>query len=533
MSNPFVWQLGKARAILLVDGDNADLFFEFVKDQITGNCYYSLIDVREQIKRNPDFGVLSFCLCVFWEDKVYALSGGMASLALVRGGQTHLIIPQGKALLISGISQPQDEFTLRAGQHSYLHSEMKAPLENTLGVSFRDRAAALIDKLLVRIPERRIIIHEPGGVARTPKKATIAGLVLLGVLGVSIYFGILRQRDNARRQEYEPKLIQAVHNYDEALEVAGLSKTRSRELILASRETARELSESGVEDERLTKLLSGISEHLGPIAGIYDTPAQLYLDLGIVASGFEGNDLAFSGGTIRVLDSKNRRLVGVEVSNKRTDLISGSDYLPNALATAAYADRSFILSSDGIREVTGDVELVIKSEWDPEAVFVTAFAGNIYVFDKQNNQIWRYQGVQGGFLEKQAWLGEGFTIDLSDAISWSIDGSIWTINSEGAFKVYSMGAPATFSVSGNTAPFKNIVNMFTTDESKFIYILDQGSGRISVIDKNGQYIGEYVTPELNSASDLAVDEDQGKIIFLANSKLYSLPANHLNDSANN
>ncbi len=534
MTNQWQWQQGVARVFLLVDGENSERFFSYVKAKLTNDCYNSLVEIRNYIKAEEGLGVLSFSLCLVVDHKVYALAGGEGSLALVRGGKHTYIIKAGKAMLVSGNILDSDELVLKTRDHSYTYSNQEtAEVIAPKKAAIKQRAVGVIDRLLSKIPERRIVIHEPGGGSPRPKKTTLIGIGLLVLLGISIYFGIARQKDNLRREEYEPALLEAMRNLEEAKEVVGLSDTRARELILASRETAKALADEGVKDERLDSLLLGISENLGQIAGIYDTPAELFLDLGIVASGFEGNDLAYSGGTIRVLDSKNRRLVGVEVANKRTDLISGSDYLPDALSTAAYADRSFILSRDGIREVTGEVELVVKTDWDPSQVFITAFAGNLYVFDKQNNQIWRHQGVSGGFLEKEPWLGEGFTIDLASAVSWSIDGSIWTIDQSGNFKVYSVGAPATFAVRGASTPFENVVNLFVSDESKFVYVLDSGASRISVIDKNGQYVGEYVANEISGATDLAVDEESGKIIFLANSKLYWLSANHLNDNTNN
>jgi hypothetical protein len=380
---------------------------------------------------------------------------------------------------------------------------------------------------LARLPERRLVINDPGGHRSSSRKASLIGVLLLIILGISIYFGTSRQKDVTRRELYEPRLTEAIRNLDEALNLADLSQTRARELILESRETANSLKSDGVEDERLDKLLSGISEHLGPIAGIYESPANLFLDLGIVASNFKGTDLSLSGGVLRVLDSDSRRLIGIEVENKRTNVISGSDYLPDAKETLAYSDRSFILSSDGLREVTNDVELLIKADWEADKVLSAAFAGNVYVLDAPNNQIWRYAGVSGGFLEKDEWLGEGFTKDLSGVVSWGIDGSIWTVSRDGIIKIYSLGAPATFSISGQTTSFSEVVNMFVSEESNFVYLLDKGAARISVINKNGDYVGEYIASELSGASDLAVDEDQGVIIFLSDSKLFSLEAKHL------
>ena len=160
-------------------------------------------------------------------------------------------------------------------------------------------------------------------------------------------------------------------------------------------------------------------------------------------------------------------------------------------------------------------------------MIIYAFAGNIYLLDKQGDQIWRYQGVRGGFLEKEPWLGEGFTRDTSEADFMQIDGSIWTVSTQGEFSVYSLGAPSPFTISNATSPIGEVSGFYTDEQSKYIYILDKQKGRISVIEKNGNYLSEYISPELVNATDLVVDEAQRSILFLADSKLYMIKADHL------
>jgi hypothetical protein len=535
------WQVMGADICLFSSAPSSSLY-EYINGALKEDFYSSLSAIKGKISN--DQGTDSeFCLCVFQGEKMYALVSNGASISLVRGAiETSLLKTlRGTSSVISGKIQADDLFKLYAGEKSVVFPERQkeealsdgedtqefVPIERRQ--TLRQKGAQVIDRVLAKLPERKIIVKGGDEPKKRSRKASFIGIVFLGLLGVSIYFGMNKREENLARQAYEPELAAAEHDYSEALELFPISESRARELILKSRATAVRLQDEGVEDERLTALINSISSNLGEVAGIYDSPASMFLDLTIVASGFDPKDLALSDGTIRVLDSAGKRLVGIEVENKRTDIIAGSEYLPDALQTAAYADRSFVLSSDGVREVTGDVDLVIDSEWDSDKVLITAFAGNFYILDKGNNQIWRYPGVRGGFLEKDAWLGEGFTIDLGEAISWAIDGAIWTINENGEFKNYSLGAPTIFKVSGNSMPFSQVKAIYTDEESRFVYVLDSGNSRISVINKNGQYEGEYIAPELTNAIDLVVDEETGSILFLSDKKLYIIEANHLGE----
>ncbi len=531
MAIPLEWRQDKSIACMVLDGPGEEEFTSIVRAGLKGDFYASLDLIRNKFLEK--FNDLEACICVLDGEVLYALVGGGANLALVRAGKTVPLMKTLKATatFVTGHTKGGDMFELTTSSSSHKFSAHEPVEPMVLKAGFRAKAIALIDKLLALIPERRIIVHG-GTEGSRAKKASLIGIFLLLILGVSVYFGVQRRADNVRRSEYEPKLAQAEHDLGEAKELAVISQARARELILRARSTAKELKTQGVEDERLNGLLSELSKYAGDIAGIYESSASLFFDLTIAASAFEGADLALSGGELRILDSKGRRLVGLEVEGKRTEVIAGPDYIPDALAAAAYEGRSFILSSDGIREVTEDTELVVKAEWEAQEVLVDAFAGNLYVLDKVENQIWRYQGVSGGFLEKDEWFGEGFTRDVSEAVAWAIDGSIWTISREGTFKVYSMGAPGSFSVTGNPESFGDIVDIYTSDQSKYVYLLDRARAVVSIIQKNGDYVGEYVAPELAGATRLVVDEASRSILFLADSKLYKLPATHLENENN-
>ena len=542
----------------------ANELYQYLRERLENGHFESVTSLRSELRSHHVYKDVELFVCLFDEGKIYALLGNGTSLYLKRDNR---IIPLLETLgstssVISGHTKKADQYILETVEaHRLFNKEMLSlgalhvseKLNSTdasggVGVVFlevheeppfqgksflKSKTANLIDKLLALLPERHIVIHDPEGGPKKSKKAALIGIIVLIILGVSIYFGVNKRKESLIREEYEPKLTEAIHDFNESLELSSLSLSRSKELILSSRRKAKELKNDGVKDERLDELLANITNHLGEIAGIYDISPSLFLDLSIVSSGFKGSSLSLADKNLRVLDAESKKLVGIDLDNKRTEIISGPDYLPDAISTAAYADRSFVLSSDGIREVTEEVNLTIKSEWNSKNVLFAAFAGNIYVLDKDNNKIWRYQGITGGFLEKEEWLGEGINVNLSDVVDWAIDGSIWTVNKSGEINIYSQGIPAQFSLTGMEGSFSDVAALYTDDTSKFVYVLDKGEGKVSVIAKNGQYIGEYIASEITASSDFVVSEDISSIIFLADGKLFVVQAKHLESQNEN
>lgn len=530
-------------ALVNADKKTAAEFFKELKDSLGDNLYASLEHFRSAVASSEKFADVDYCIGAFYEQFLYALVGGGASLYINRDDKKMPLLTtlQSVSSLVSGRVRAGDVYVCETTDKNKLELTMKqeTALEEAVEheevqeqfvpkkTGIREKLASVIDGLLGRLPERKIVIHGDDYQKSRAKKASLIGFVFLLILGVSIYFGLKQKDVKIAKEKYEPQLTQATHDLEEAISLSSLSDTRARELILTSRKEAQGLKDEGVDDPRLDELLSKISDNLGPIAGIYDEHPELFMDLSIVSSGFKGSDIALSEGLLRVLDTEAKKLVGIEVDNKRTEVIAGPDYMPNAISTIAYANRSFVLSSDGIREVTGEQNLVVKPDWDAKNVLAAAFSGNLYVLDRSGEQIWRYQGVTGGFQEKEAWLGHGFTIDLGNVVAWAIDGSIWTTDERGNVKIYALGAPATFRLTGEHDQFDKVVDIYTNEDSKFIYLLDSGRGSISVINKNGQYKGEYVADELKGANKMVVDEAEGIILFLSNSKLYKIQAKHL------
>ncbi len=398
---------------------------------------------------------------------------------------------------------------------------------------FRNRIVRLIDKLISRISERKISITSDTLDYETKSKrknAPLVGVILLFLLAVSIVFGVKQRQERIYRENYEARLDRAIHEYQEAESLFEIDRNRARELVMSSRELSNALKDEGVEDDRLEKLILDINGNIGRIAGIYEQEARLFLDLTLVSSGYYGDLLKMSGGRMIVLDTKGKRLVGVDLATKRTEVIAGPDYLSDAIDATNYLKRSFVLSLDGIREVGDEVELIIKPDsWDPRSVLIGAFGGNMYVLDKQAGVIWRYPGVRLGFSEKQEWLVSGASESLlKGATSWAIDGSIWILTNDGRVRKYSLGSPQNFSLEFLGSEDVVFDSLFTSEELDYLYLLDRESRRVVVFDKSGKYFGEYLSQKLGDSNYFVISEGERKMVFLADSKLWEIELKHIN-----
>ena len=390
-------------------------------------------------------------------------------------------------------------------------------------------AAGIIDQILNILPKQKLYIKEDLGEIKENKKrkvATSAGAILLVLLLVSIIFGVRQQKISVSQSKYAGILSAVQHDLDEAQSLSAVDAKRARSLVLDANSQMQGLLSQKIKDERITKLAANVANAMGAIAGLYNDAPSMYLDLTLQTSGFKGDDMAASENRAVILDKAGKRLISVDLDTSKTATVAGPDIMPNANFVSAYSDINYVTANDGVWSVGDKAEPVIKSEWG-NSILPYAYTGNFYILDKANGVVDRYQSDGGAFGSKANWLAAGIKPDLSNVTAWTIDGNIWMLTADGNILRFSSGNPIDFSLTDTDKAMKAI-DIFTTQDSNFLYILDSGNGRILVIDKNdGTTKAQYVSDNIKNAKKIVVSEADKKMILLEGDKLFSLDIKHL------
>ncbi|MBI4157549.1 hypothetical protein HY502_01755 [Candidatus Woesebacteria bacterium] len=391
-----------------------------------------------------------------------------------------------------------------------------------------DKAKGFLKKLTDAFPERKIYVRgetdELTSAGGNRKVTLSVGALILILLIVSIGFGIRQKKNKDIRGKYEDRLVQAEHALSEAVTLLEINPERSRELFLEAKTYALEIKNEGVKDRRLEDLLEKLDSSQSLILGEYREEPELFIDLSLLTSGANGDDLAFSGGNLLVLDKASRRVVRIAVDTKKTETIAGPDQITSPQKVAGYEKKAFVVEDSGVFEVGIKKTSALEDTWDGE-VLAHVFGANFYILEKGAGVIWRYPGDGSTFGAKQNWFGAGVAPNLSNAISMAIDGSIWVLNSDGRILKFAQGSPQAFSSQG--MPLTGVDAIYTDEENTYVYILDKAGKRVVVFGKDGKYKAQYFSDKIGEAVDLAVSEKEGKIILLAGPKLYFLVIKHL------
>lgn len=382
----------------------------------------------------------------------------------------------------------------------------------------------LIDKILTKLPTKKIYVRRKINDLETAKEKKTylsVGIMLVFVLIVSASFGIRQKKIKEAENLYKGRLEKAIHSYEEAESLSSINNERARELITESSQTIDILRTEGVKDKKLDDLAMKIEKARANILGEFEVNPQLFIDLSLLSSGFEVGKMVASSETLAVLNKDGSIVASISISNKKANIISGPSDLKDISEITVYTDRVFALAKDGIYELGSKTERVIEKDWNNGLIY--AYAGNIYILDKEKNQIYRFPGTGKTFSSKQEWLVSGTKIDFSDAQNWVIDGNIWILYKDNTFSKLSQGSPQHFVPKGVYPPITKPDFIYTNEELKRVYVLEKDKKRVVVLEKNGEYVSQYISDKLGEADFIAVSEKDKEIIFSGTEgKLYSI-----------
>jgi len=174
----------------------------------------------------------------------------------------------------------------------------------------------------------------------------------------------------------------------------------------------------------------------------------------------------------------------------------------------------------GISEMSwrkSEAKKVIEAdEFWKNPVYIGLFAGNVYIFDREQSEIWKYPTLGDTFGSRRRWLAAGITPDLTKVIDMKVAGDLYLITSTGKLVRYSRGAPVTFSMEG--FPAKGEAKRFSAPSAMWVseslvYVLENGAGRVVVVGLDGKFQAQYVNSEFEKASDLVVLDNKGYVLI--------------------
>jgi len=364
-------------------------------------------------------------------------------------------------------------------------------------------------------------VYLPQGKKKEEKKQrmmlTIA-VILTVLLLISIILGWRKKRKEEEVRRFNQFWEEIKYKYEQGKELVELNPLRARELLKESRQLVKERKDDFTpknwQYKRLVEVEGEIEGEMMKVLREYElTEVPVFLDFELVKRGLKGIDLDFWEKRMVVL-GEDGTVVTIDL-NKKAEI---KGLVEGGKLVTFWGEKAFILG-EKIVEVGNKTE--IKKEWR-EVVGFEAFAGNLYLLDKEKNKVWKYPVIESGFGAGRSWFGPGIEPDLTEAVDISIDGDIWILLGNGEILKFSVGIPQAFGVTGLDQKLNHPTAFYTDEGCKKIYVLDKGNKRIVVLRKSGEYDSQYIWEGMESVSDIVVSESEKKMLLLSGEKLYEI-----------
>jgi DNA-binding beta-propeller fold protein YncE len=145
----------------------------------------------------------------------------------------------------------------------------------------------------------------------------------------------------------------------------------------------------------------------------------------------------------------------------------------------------------------------------------------LYSLDSVNGQIYKHNPTQTGYDRGAVWIKDTAGKDLTQGVSFSIDGDIYILRANGEIAKLTAGAVVPFSINNLSPALHAPTRLITTNNMTAIYIFEPSEKRLVAIDKaSGNIIKQYTNPLWQSPADVLIDQDKNTAYVLDSNIVY-------------
>lgn len=156
---------------------------------------------------------------------------------------------------------------------------------------------------------------------------------------------------------------------------------------------------------------------------------------------------------------------------------------------------------------------------------IQLYNGTLYTLVPTAEQLLRSRASITGFEPGTPWIVSKNDRPLTDARALAIDGDIYIATSN-TLRKFRQGRELPWSVANLT--LQNPLDLWTSPESRYLYVLDPGAKKIVVIAKaTDSIVAQYLNDALSAAVGFVVDETNKRITVATRDALSTFTPEHL------
>ena len=155
------------------------------------------------------------------------------------------------------------------------------------------------------------------------------------------------------------------------------------------------------------------------------------------------------------------------------------------------------------------------------------YGDRLYVLDPTENKIWRYRRGKESYSVAESYSAQG---DVTNAVDFAVDGSIYVLNSDGSIvKYYAGELEEGFAVLRSPmVPLTKPTRIFTEFEFNQVYVVEPSTYRVLTYNKDAKtgnlvYSHQYqFDASAGILKDVYVDKESNKMFIATDTKVYQV-----------
>lgn len=350
-----------------------------------------------------------------------------------------------------------------------------------------------------------------GGVVTKRKKMAIGmGVLFLILLIASTVSGSIKIKADAELKKWNKFYEPIEKKRQDALGLASVNLVGSRKLmeeVKTDFNAGKGIFVNTKFKNQLDELEKNINSSWTSASGEKTSVMENPVNIDLIRSGFNGSRISLiKESSFLVLDEKMGLVVSIDGKTKDIKVLAGKGEGLNWIDVVFDSKRNLLLDKNGITVVgkTGTIGTFDAAVSNPLSLGI--FAGNLYLLDQGNKEIYRYNNSGDSLGDRNRWLKQDQSLS-GTPVDMAIDGDIWVLEEKSVVEKFRRGSKENFSLNG--VPQQGAyIKIAVEGVGTRIALLDTINSSVSIFKKeDGTFIQQLKYNSAVKASDIEFDSN--------------------------
>jgi hypothetical protein len=240
-------------------------------------------------------------------------------------------------------------------------------------------------------------------------------------------------------------------------------------------------------------------------------------------------NLIYQDDNLFAFDSLNNNSYKINLNDRQINKVFSNLSDIGLITIANRIDDKILLYHDkhGLLEYSNEKYIPISIGLQPSGKIsdFAVYNNRLYTVDTNSSQIYRHPQDGSDYSTGLPWLKD--SLDLKTVNSIGIDTNIWLLTSDGQVVKLNKGRKQNFEIKNLEPGLDSPQQLFTNDETNYIYILEPKNKRIIALDKEGNLTTQYFSQQFSNLKTFAIFEKEKKIFIVNDNSIYFFNLTHL------